>query len=222
MDIILILILIIIPVSISTIIYVNKKKYNNIELKKDVTGFEIARTILDNNDLINIYITESNNSITSHYDSSREVIRLKNDIFNKKNIVSCAIASREAAHAIQDKRNNKVFVFRKKISSFLDALLYIGYVIIAFGTLFAHLQTIYVGFGLVYFVLLFHLFTINVEKEANSITITEIKKSKLLTNKEINQIKKILEVLTFINLASVVYPLVELSKRIIQFGESNK
>ena len=222
MDLILILILIIIPVSISTIIYVNKKKYKNNELKKETTGFEIARTILDNNDLINIYITETNNSIISHYDSERKVIRLKNDIFNKKNIISCAIASRESAHAIQDKRNDKLFIFRKKISSFLDILLYIGYAIIAFGTLFAHLQTIYVGFGLVYFVFLFHLLTIKIEKEANAIAISEIKKSKLLTNKEINQLKKVLEVLVYINLASIVYPLVELSKRIIQFGESNK
>ncbi len=222
MDIILILILILLPSSVSILISINIKKYGKSDTKKSVLGFEVARTILDENELENIYITESNEAIMSYYDFRRKVVRLKKEVFNNSNLKSCVISAKEASRAIMDKKKHQLYSLRNNLSSLLNLLLYSGYTIIALGTLFGHIKTIYIGFALVYSVLLFHICTIKIEKDTNKVTLIELKSTKLFNTKEIEKIEKILDSLTYIGIASITYPIIELVKRIIQFGDSNK
>ena len=222
MDIILILILILLPLSVSILISVNINKYGKSDTKKSILGFEVARTILDENELENVYITESNEAIMSYYDFRRKVVRLKKEVFNNSNLKSCVISAKEASRAIMDKKKHQLYSIRNSLSTFLNILLYSGYTIIALGTLFGHIRTIYVGFAFVYSVLLFHICTIKIERDTNKLALIEIKNTKLFSTKEIEKIKKILDSLTYIGIASITYPIIELVKRIIQFGDSNK
>ena len=153
MDIILILILILLPLSVSILISVNINKYGKSDTKKYILGFEVARTILDENELENVYITESNEAIMSYYDFRRKVVRLKKEVFNNSNLKSCVISAKEASRAIMDKKKHQLYSIRNSLSTFLNILLYSGYTIIALGTLFGHIRTIYVGFAFVYSVL---------------------------------------------------------------------
>ncbi len=221
MDLVLICILVILPFLVTIFISVNLNKYGKLKTKKEVFGFEVARKILDENELENIYITESNEIIISNYDSKRKVVRLKKEIFNGDDLKSCAIASREAAKAIMHKKKNQTYLLYLSFSPLLNALLYGGYIIISCGALFGHIKTIYVGIALVYSVLLFNIFTLKVEKNANDLSLIELKQSKLLSSLEIKNISKIFDSMKYIGLASITYPIIELIKRIIKFGNSN-
>ena len=59
------IVLVIVIILCSTIVYLNnyknEKKYKNIRYKGELSGFEIAEKILENNGLDNIYIVETRN-----------------------------------------------------------------------------------------------------------------------------------------------------------------
>ena len=130
------------------------KKYKKVKLKKELSGFEVSRKIIDNYDMNNVYITEARNQLISKYDMDRKVIRLTDKVFNDEKIVSCAISSFEAAHAIQDKKNNQMFIIREKIIPFINILLIVGYLITLFGCFFGHVNTIIVGLLIIDLILL--------------------------------------------------------------------
>ncbi len=217
-----ILLIILIPLIAFILISTKNNKYKKINIKKDINGYEVARSIMDIYDLNNVYIVESKESLINNYDPERKVVRLKKNIFNTSSLTSCAISAKVGAYAIQDKTKHKLYTFRKNIDQFLQILLYIGYLVIAFGSLFGHFKTIYVGVGLEYVVLLFHLFTIKIEMDASNIAIKGLEKEKIVNKKELEKIKDILKTNNYIYLACIIYPIIELFKRIIAFGDSSE
>ena len=78
-------------------------KYKKIENKRKIAGFEVARKILDENGLKDVYVTEVKGNLTDHYDPTRKVIRLSSEIFHGTTIASASVAAHEVGHAIQDK-----------------------------------------------------------------------------------------------------------------------
>ena len=143
--------LLILSISIGFYIYikVTYNKYKKIKIKSNLSGFEVSRKIIDNYDLNNIYITESNNQLISRYDSNRKVIRLTNKVFNNESIVSCAISSIEASHAILDKKNDKLFKIKESLVPIVNILLIAGYLITLIGCFFGHVNTIIIGLSLI-------------------------------------------------------------------------
>ena len=104
MDIIIIyLLILIIPAIASFNINSNYKKFKQIELNKKISGFEVARKILDENGLDNVYIIETQRDLGDCYDSARKTVKLSKDVFHGETIAAASIAAHECGHAIQDK-----------------------------------------------------------------------------------------------------------------------
>lgn len=80
-------------------------KYSTTENKKRLTGFDVAREILDRNGLKNITIVETKGKMTDHYDPRRKVVRLSSEVYHGTTISSVAIAAHECGHAIQHNKN---------------------------------------------------------------------------------------------------------------------
>ena len=55
-------------------------KYQKHENKKRLTGFDVARQILDKNELKDILVLETSGFLTDHYDPTKKVIKLSTDI----------------------------------------------------------------------------------------------------------------------------------------------
>lgn len=221
MEVLIAILLLVITLGFYLYIELTYKKYKSIKVKSNLSGFEIARKIIDNHDLNNVYITESNETLFSRYDASRKVIRLRKEVFNDESLTSCAVSSMEAAHCIQDKKKNKLLKFRNNIYPFLNILLLTGYLITIIGFLFGHKNTFLAGISIEYLLLIFHLCTYSIEKEAKKIAIIELIGDSIINKKEINKIEKLLTATTFIYFASIIFPVVQLIKKIIDFGKSN-
>lgn len=222
MDILIILILIII--TIGSYIYIEKiyRKYKKEDLKCLKSGFEISRKIIDNYDLNNIYITESRDALFSYYDSNRKVIKLVKEVFSDTSITSCAISAFNAQSAIDDKNNNKLFKFRNNFKDLVNIILYLGYLVIAVGALFGHMNTILIGIALEYMVLLFYIATYKLDRDTKKKALKELLDNKLITKKELKKVEEALRATSFIYIASIVFPIAKLIKLIIDFGNSNK
>ena len=217
------LVLVLLLVSLGTYIYteVTYNKFKKIKIKSNLSGFEVSRNILDNYDLNNVYITETSEYLFSRYDSDRKVIRLVKDVFNAENLTSTGISSIEAGYAVLDKKNNKMYSFRKKIVPFVNLLLFASYIIILIGIIFGHINTLLSGIIIDYLILFFYIATYSIDKEAEKIATEELIKNKIITKKELINVQKILKVTTFNNIVSIIFPIVELIKKIVEFGKSN-
>ena len=127
----------------------------------------------------------------------------------------------EAAHCIQDKKGNKLYNIRKSVMPFLNILMLTGYIIIIIGLLFGHMNTLLTGVFIEYLILLFHVCTYSIEREAKKIAIVELVGNSIIDKKEIKHIEELLNATAFTYLSSIIFPIVELIKKIIYFGRSN-
>ena len=216
--------LFILLISLIFYIYINVtyNKCNKYKLRSNLSGFEVSRKIIDGYDLNNIYITESKTQIISKYDMNRKVIRLTEKVFNDEKLVSCAISSFEAAHAIQDKKNNQMFIIRERIIPFINYLLIAGYLITLIGCFFGHVNTIIAGLSIIDFILLFHVIFYKVDSSAAKIALVELVNNDIIQKSEAKKVEKLLKVTSYTSFASIFFPIVELIKKIIVFGDSNR
>lgn len=67
-----------------------------------LSGAMAARRILDNSQLFDVGIEETEGQLSDHYDPRSKVLRLSHDVFHGRSLASVGIAAHEAGHALQD------------------------------------------------------------------------------------------------------------------------
>lgn len=219
---IFIVVVALIIVFIFSYVFLTYRKYKKVRINFDLSGFDVARKIIDDYDLNNVYITESRDIFFSKYLYARKVIRLSNEVFNDSSISSISIAARSACYAIKDKRKDKIFNIKFALENFIKLILVCGYIILIIGTFFGHMNTVYLGMGLIAFVLLYHLILLGTEADISSMAFNELIDKKLITKKEGKMVEKVLKVFSLTDIASIFFPFAILMRKIIDFGKSSR
>lgn len=197
-------------------------RYSKIKSKKNITGFEVARKILDSYGMNNVYITETVGKLSDHYDPSRKVIRLSTEVFHGNSISSCAVAAHEVGHAIQDKKNYSFLKTRNLIIPFVNFVSYAGYLAILIGIIFASQNLILIGIATEIIILLFQLITLPVEFDASKRALTELKNINVLTTKELILSEKVLRAAAFTYVSSVINTILQILRLLLIFGNSDR
>ena len=162
MDILFIyLLLLIIPALASFNINRNYRKYKEISLDKKLSGFEVARKILDENGLNDIYIVEVPGNLTDCYDPTRKTVKLSTDIFHGESIAAAAVAAHECGHAIQDKEGYFWMRLRSLIFPIVSIANKIAYGTLIFGFILQAFDLIMISVILTTASLAFQLITLN-------------------------------------------------------------
>lgn len=212
----------IITVGARSFIQASYRKYLKVQVKKNISGAEAAREILNKNGLKNIYVVETSGTLTDHYDPERQVIRLSKDIYDTSTVSAIAVASHECGHALQDKDNYAFMRIRSSLVPFVNLSTKIGYVILLIGLIASITDLIWVGIGLEAVILLFHLITLPVEIDASMRAIREIEKNKLLNSEELQYAKTVLVAAALTYVASVATAVLEILRLIIIYGNRNR
>ena len=167
LNLILIIAIIALPALAQLYISITYKKYKEIKNSKQLSGFEVARKVLDANGLNDIDIVTTSGELTDHYDPRRKVVRLSDDIFNGTSIASLAVAAHECGHAVQDDRGYVLMRLRSILVPVVNIGTSLSYYIILIGFIFQILNLIYIGIALTGLGLLFQLVTLPVEIDAS-------------------------------------------------------
>jgi hypothetical protein len=212
-----ILMIISVLITLGAQIYVNYAygKYKTINNSKGLTGFDVARTILDNNGLKSIYITETSGMLSDHYDPTKRVVKLSKEIYRGKSIASISVAAHEVGHALQDKDGYSFLKFRMFIFPLVNFASKFGYIAIFIGFIFSVINLIWTGIGLLFFILLFQLVTLPVEFNASRRAIIELNKNNLLNSDETSGSKSMLKAAAMTYVAGVATTLLELLRLIL-------
>ena len=186
------------------------KKTKKLAVKKDITGYEVARKILDKHDLKNIDVVETGGILSDHYDSSKKIVRLSPDIYSKATIASVSVAAHECGHAIQDKKNYIFLRLRNTIIPLVNISSKLGYIAILIG-LFSR-ATGFLKIGIIFelVILLFQLITLPVEFNASRRGLNELKELDIVDDNELKQSKGMLRAAALTYVASVATSLLEI------------
>ncbi len=213
--------MLILPAIAQCLVTSNYSKYKKIENEEDISGFEVARKILDANGLEDVYVVQTKGNLTDHYDPKRKVVRLSSDIYHGKTIASTAVAAHECGHAIQDKEGYTYMRIRSLIFPIVNVATSFSYFIIFLGIVAESLEMIWLGICFVGTGLIFQLVTLPVEINASKRAKTIIKELKLANEEEQEGVAKMLVSAASTYLAGVLSSALELIRLILIFGNNN-
>ena len=214
--------ILIIPAIAQMQISMNYAKYKQVENSADLTGYEVARKILDENGLNDLYIVETRGNLTDHYDPNKKVVRLSSAIYHGSSIASLAVAAHECGHAIQDKENYFYMRLRAFILPVVNAATSVSYLIIFLGILFQSLNLIWIGIGCVTIGLSFQIITLPVEINASRRAKKEITNLELAKKEEISQVSTVLTAAASTYIAGVLASALELFRLFLAFSQKEE
>ncbi len=216
-NIILIVAIIAVPLLAQLYIKSTYGKYSEIDNNQNISGFEVARKILDANDLKSIDIVTTSGTLSDHYDPKRKVVRLSEDVFNGNSVASMAVAAHECGHAIQDKEAYALLRARSLLVPVVNLGTSISYYIILVGFIFQVLNLVYIGIALTALGLLFQLITLPVEINASKRAGIQIRELGIAGVEDQSGTKAVLTAAAMTYLAGVVASALQVLRLILIF-----
>lgn len=218
MELILLICILIVPAIAQFMVTGNYNKYKKIENSGNLTGYDTARKILDENGLKDILVIETQGTLTDHYDPSRKVVRLSSDIYHGNTIAACSIAAHECGHAIQDKEGYLYMRIRALIFPVVRIATSLSYIIIFLGLLMEALNMIYLGIALVGSGLVFQLVTLPVEINASKRAKEKLLQYQMINEEEGSDVTKMLGAAAMTYVAGVLASAAQLLRLVLIFG----
>ena len=206
--------------TITAQIFVNSSysKTRKIKNKNNLTGEQVARTIVDKNGLRNVQIEEVGTTLGDHYDPRSKTIRLSSDIYHNTSIASASVAAHECGHAIQDKEDYTFLRIRHALIPLVSFSSYAGYIAIVIGCIFSSMNLIWLGILMEIVILLFQLITLPVEFNASSRALKNIEELNILEKSELKYSRKMLKAAAMTYVASVAAAVLEILRLLLIFG----
>jgi Zn-dependent membrane protease YugP len=185
-------------------------KYKVVENKKGLTGSEVARQILDENDLSNITVVKTNGTMSDHYDPKAKTVRLSKEVYEDATISAVAIAAHECGHVIQHRNKYAPMMIRNAIVPIVSLASKIGYVVIVIGLIASIFDLAVWGIILLSATLLFQLITLPVEFNASKRAIAILGEKQLIEADEKSRVKAMLTAAAFTYVASLLANFLEI------------
>jgi Zn-dependent membrane protease YugP len=97
-----------------------------------MTGAEIARRMLAENNINDVQVIPTKGQLTDHYNPANKTVALSEVVYSQANVAACAVAAHECGHAVQDATGYPLLTLRSKMVPLLK-LSNVALPVIAFG-----------------------------------------------------------------------------------------
>ncbi len=197
-------------------------KTKAIQSSKQLSGQEVARKILDQNGLKDVYVVETEGTLTDHYDPTRKVVRLSKEVFHGTSIASISVAAHECGHAIQDKENYSFMRIRSALVPFVNFVSYIGYFAVVISLIAGITGYLMVGIIILLATILFQLVTLPVEFDASARAKVQLEQLDLITSPEQENVKSMLGAAAMTYVASLISSIMNLLRLVLMFRDRDE
>lgn len=183
---------------------VTYRKYENIDTKLGLTGMEIAKKILKENE-IDVEVVRISGELTDNYNNSKKRVSLSDNIYSEKSIASAAVAAHECGHAVQYKKGYVPIKIRNMLVPFVNIGSSLGYYVIIASLIFSAFEKLFwLGLVMVSLALIFQLVTLPVEFDASRRANKMLLEMGLITKEEQKGTKVMLKAAAFTYVAGLV------------------
>jgi len=196
-------------------------KYSKVISTKGYTGAQVARMLLDSNELYNVPIEIISGKLTDHYDPSKRVMRLSSDIFNGTSVAAIGVAAHETGHAIQHKNNYVPLNLRNSIVPVVNFSSSLSWILFFLGMIMGFSGLINIGILLFTAVVFFQIVTLPVEFNASRRALVILEEKGILYSDEIKGAKAVLQAAAMTYVAAALMAISQLL-RLLALSNRNR
>ena len=168
-------------------------KYKKVGTRSGITGAELARRILDAQDLQDVPVQDVAGELTDHYDPRSRTLRLSRNVGRGRSVAALGIAAHESGHAIQHSRSYAPLAIRNTVYPVASFGSKLGPIVVLGGLLFGIGEPL-ITIGIVLFAVAvaFSVLTLPVEFNASSRAMQLLERSGTMTQGELDGARKVL------------------------------
>lgn len=191
-------------------------KYSSVRSTSGMTGAQVARLILDQNDLHDVKVVESNGFLSDHYNPVTKTVALSPHNYREASVAGTAVAAHEVGHAIQDKEAYAFLRFRHSLVPVANLTSNASWIFIMIGLFFSNT---FLGIGILLLAVgvLFQLVTLPVEFNASTRAMDQVVSLGVIRNEEENHAKKVLNAAAMTYVAAAAVAVLELVRLLLIF-----
>ncbi len=190
------------------------QKYSQVNNRRRMTGFQVARQILDQNGLRNVNIERVQGNLTDHYDPREKVLRLSQPVHDSPSVSAIGVAAHEAGHALQEKTGYAALKLRQHFYPLANFGSSFGWILIMIGLFmgFATQNFMLAWFGVALYGcgVLFTVITLPVEFNASSRAMAALTNNGIVTQDEYDNTRKVLNAAALTYVAAAVGAILQL------------
>ena len=192
------------------------RKYSQYTTRSRLTGAEVARGILNDNNIKDVRIERVSGELTDHYDPRTKTLRLSQVVHDSNSMASLGVAAHEVGHAIQHAQAYSMLSFRSAWVPMANLGGGLSMIIIMLAFFLGGAQTAtgtslsWLGVLLFGCTTLFTLVTLPVEFDASKRALASLKQGNYVTEKELNGAEKVLNAAAMTYVAAFITSLVTL------------
>lgn len=193
-------------------------KYSYIKSKSGLTGADIAKKLLKNNNINDVQVKRIEGDLNDHYDPKDKVLNLSDGVYGSNSLAAIGIAAHEAGHAIQDYDNYKPLSIRAKLVPAANIGSQAGLPLAIFGFFLQSQIMIAIGFVVFLAAVFFQIVTLPVEFNASNRAIKQLNQNSYLDSNELQGAKKVLRAAAFTYVAATLVAIANLLRILMLFG----
>jgi len=214
-------IIIIVPIWASMKVKKTYNKYSQVESSSQLTGYEVARKILDSHGLYDVNVEEGHGFLSDHYDPRTKTVRLSPSNFHGRSLAAAAVAAHEVGHAVQDQENYAFLRLRHSLVPVANIGSNFSWILILIGFLSGLSGAVLLGIIFMAAAVLFQVVTLPVEFNASSRAMNEIVSLGIIRNEEEHEAKKVLSAAALTYVAAAAVAVLELLRLILIYTGMN-
>ncbi len=168
------------------------KKYKTIDNKKNLSGMEVTRNLLDDNKLENVYVIEKRGKFIDRYFYNRKTVGLSSEVFHENSLYALAVGAYVGMHGVYDKKNNSLFRFIETFAAIRYASYFASLVLLVLGMVSDNVSAYQIALILLILSLIFSILAFVINRNAAYDTYDYLKKKKCFEKSEDEDISTIL------------------------------
>jgi len=191
-------------------------KYSQVSTKGGITGADVARRILAQNN-IDIAVTRSEGGqLSDHYDPKAKVIRLSQGVYDNSSIAALGIAAHETGHAIQYHKSYMPIFVRNGLLPVANIGSFLAFPMVFLGIIFGHFSFL-INIGILLFtaVVIFQIVTLPIEFNASKRAMETLADGGYLDEYEIVGARRVLTAAAMTYVAALIATLLQLLRLIL-------
>ena len=190
-------------------------RYLRVASAKGSSGRDVARKILDQNNLQGVPIEMVQGYLADHYDPRSQVLRLSKEVYSGTSIASISVAAHEVGHAIQHANGYVPLSLRNAIFPIAQFGSSMAWFFVIGGFIFNFVGLIDLGILLYSAAVLFQIVTLPVEFNASNRAMQLLTDNGYLTANEVSSSRKVLNAAALTYVAAMATAVAQLLRLIL-------
>ena len=190
-------------------------KYSHIQCSRNITGHDAAQILMSDNSISDVAIEPVQGSLTDHYDPRSKKLRLSEPVYGQPSIAAVGVAAHETGHAIQHALGYGPLVLRSTLVPVANIGSRFGPIMAIGGLVLSMPMLINIGIILFGAAVLFYVITLPVEFNASARALAILRDGNVLSQEELNGVKKVLTAAALTYVASALTAIMSLLRLVL-------